>query len=154
MAFNSLTQILQDIADTLKVGAVANLQTYYTNYATEWQGQAYLDIVGILAGRKYTLAQILAADSGPFWERSLTRWYVFTQPQTQGHFDPELVKAWDVRPTLRAMTLLIGGQPVAPGASGASATPGEVGVGGPDTSGDTFVWQDPNDDRLGQFSRW
>ncbi len=129
MAFNTSAQILQDIADSLKVGAVANLQPYYTNYAAEWQSQAFNDIVGILTGRKYTLAQVLAADNGPFWERSLTRWYIFSQPQTQGHFDPELIKLWDVRPVLRTVSIITAGVTVYPLGSAQDPQPGEVGVG-------------------------
>ncbi len=129
--FNQPSVILADIATSLQqAGGVSSLEPFWSSLVSEWQPFAYTAILGILSGRKYTLAQILAADNGPGWERSLSRYFIFTQPQSRGGgFSPEEIKLWDVQPMLKTMVIIAAGVPIYPAGGPTDPVPGEIGTG-------------------------
>jgi hypothetical protein len=150
MAYTTVTQIVQDIADALKAVNVAALPANWTNVAAEAQIAAYQDIVGRLLARGFTLAQITAWDRGIEFERAISKYYAFSSPQGAGKFDYETMRIWDRRKELDIVQVFTAGVFVSPG-----STPGTVGVGGMNTSGDMFGTPFSDDDpRLGQTVRW
>lgn len=149
MAFLTDEQLLNDLSDLLKKEQ-GTLLPYWGNIVSAAHGWAYAFVVNTLAGRGFTLAQITAWDLGPHYERDLTLWKALVRGGGLEGYDDRFVKMLDVREELsKVSTLVIDGVFQQP--EGAAGT---VGVGAADTSRDVFVWPDPNDEHLGEVTRF
>lgn len=132
--------VQQDVSDALQQASVNTVAINVLNLATRAHSWAYNFIVQVLAGRGYTLAQIIACDWGADVERDLTSWKALSLTFVNTQIGQEMLKNLDRREELKTMPVITAGAFVSPvGPQGTAQT------GAFDTSQDTFVW--PSRDR-------
>lgn len=157
-----LTSALRDVLQRAG-GAQGNLRPFWNSIITNANNKAYWEIVERFMHRGYSKAIIDQWDRGAEFQRDIGLWWALEMglamdPET---YNPEALKPYqlDRRSELetgqeqgsfrKGVLLTIGGVFVQPDTSVAQAV-----SGGFDTSGDMFVWPDPNDTRIGNPSKF
>lgn len=153
--------LLQAVADTLKKPLSA-LQTLPDGTPSYWPGtvsrantEAAGEITDRLIRRGWTPAQVSAWDRGIEVQTKIGLYFALRDGGALEGFNPEFINALkrffdpEIRSNVLDNTLLTSGSVWAT----PKDTPGTVGVGAMDTSGDMFVI-DPNDGRIGRTTRW
>jgi hypothetical protein len=102
-------QLQQALADTLKRD-VATLEPYWDRVVTLANLDAYTGIVGILAGRGYSAANIAGWDAGSVYQTSIGLFWCGVHGAA--HFMPnegELLAELDRREELKTLDIIVGG---------------------------------------------
>ncbi len=136
-----------DLAGSLKKVRAA-LANYWPLFLTQCHQWAYNEIVSALLARGFTQAQIAAWDRGADFERDLTLYRALVRGAALEDYDLKAVEMLDRRKELCGVLVANGGQWQRP-----KDTPGTVGSGSFDTSGDLYSL-DPDDPRRGEPTRW
>ncbi len=108
-------EMRQVIADALKK-SVDDLPDYWHRIAVESNRAAADDITQILVGRGYTQGQIDGWDYRQVFNRDLGLFWALTKGGGLADYSDLHIKKLDRREELKALTVLIDGNPVTPGA--------------------------------------
>lgn len=139
------------VADLLKV-SLGSLPDHVRQVARRAHARAYNLIVRTLVGRGFTKAQVDQWDEGEDVERDLAAFLVGTTAGVIQKYklDPKVVEVLDRREDLKTTpVLMISGEPVNPAGTVSLPRAGEL-----DTTGDIFVWPDPDDANRGEVTDW
>jgi len=146
--------------DQVKSALAAALQTTASGLGSHWtseivpqaHSEAYQDIVNILTGRGFTLAQITSWDQGAQVERLHSVYYCLLNGGATAA-SGAAAKEFDQTKKLQSMaSLCINSVWKKP--ANTDDQPGMVGTGSFNTSDDMFVPFDPDDSRRGEVTRW
>lgn len=123
------TELLQGVADVLKVADPADLEGYYARIVPDAIGRAYQDVLAALLGRGYTLPQVDAWGSNAVYNRDIALFWTLTLAGGLGPYTDQQIAKLDRRKELERITLTdAGGNVLTPaGGAGPGAAPDEVG---------------------------
>ncbi len=140
-------QTLDDIASALQTDT-ADLPNWWSGTNTSAHTWAYNQILGVLGARGYTLAQILASDQAPTWERRLTKWANIVEGGIAASFEPRTLAMMDCRPEMKETCLTASGVFVNPAGTAGQPATGLI------ASGNDLFSMDPDDTRRGKVTRF
>lgn len=114
----SAAQLKQKVADALKKD-VDDLEEYWDNQCADAAATGYSDILGILMGKGYTMAQLDAWDTRVQFSRQQSLFWLLTESSLGIGYDDKEINKLDRRKELQeAVTIMINGEAVKPGATG------------------------------------
>ncbi len=140
------SQCMQAVADLLKYD-ISALPGYWTSVVSQAHVAAYQEIQGRLLARGFTTAQVVLWDRGAEFERMLTIYWSLVNGGGTTAYDDRFIKQFDRRSDLDSVLVSVAGTWIIPG-----ETPGTVGTGFEDTTGDLFSL-DRDDPLRGEASR-
>jgi hypothetical protein len=150
VAFVTDQQLLEAVADRLKVAAKDLPDHYAATIVPQANAGAYQEILGRLLNRGFTKSQIDQFDRGAEFQLSIGLYLSVVNGGAYAGFDPEVVRALDRRRELDTVLVFVSGVWVKPDLSG----PGQVTTAGPSAEGGLFNWPSPDDPNLGEYTRW
>lgn len=116
----------QDVKDILKLADDQNLEAYWSRLIEKARQTAYSDLIDILIGRGYTIAQLDAWDSREVYNRQQALFWLYTETSLgMGYDDKEINKLNRAEQLRKATTIMINGVAVKPDAPAANG-----GIGG------------------------
>ena len=137
MPYNALSVIQSRVAAMLKVASWADLTdadngAHWEAVVTDAHASGYNDIVGALAGRGFSAAQIADWDGGPPYEIDQALFWALTKGGGLHAYDDKFINKLDRRKDLLAAVITIDGAKVTP-----AGTVG-IGFGSLDSDGGSF----------------
>ncbi len=122
----TLEELMQAVADRLKESSVDGLEPYWERTCADAIQTGYGDVVRILLGKGYTMAQLDAWDDRRDFTRQQSLFWLMTESSLGSGYDDKEIDKLDRRKELtEAVTIQINGEAVAP-----ASTSGAGGVGG------------------------
>ena len=151
MSFITNNQLLQAIADRLKLASTSELPAYWSStIGPDANTAAYQEIVGQLLARGYSKSQVDAWDRGAEFQKSIGLFFALSNAGVYAGYDPETIENLDRREELERVIVTVSGEWVKP----TGDKPGLITTAGPSAEGGIFNFPDPNGEELGRYTHW
>jgi|SRR5579859_439800 len=134
MPFIADSDLQTSLANALKI-STSSLPATWNGIITESNNSAYADILGALAGRGFTPAQVAGWDRGVEFNKDIGLFWCLVKGAGLHGNDATFIDKLDRRKELLTIYILISGAIAVPG----STTPAVVGSGTFDTSTDNYT---------------